>query len=474
MNFYTDSSEWKWHFKNAIDWDSIIPLYYPTFPTKEGHKNIEEVKQFLEELLEAVGDWTANKVAPRARTLDEVGGGKVRDGGIESSKPLLELYEDAKSLELFGLTAPAEYGGLDTPVVVSLFGTCLLSRACIASSSQLAFYSSIIDMLHRFCSKELQEKYIPEIIAGNISGSMCLTEPSSGSDVGSLRTSATKQSNGTFLLNGTKCFITNGGGGLAFTLARIKGAPEGLTGISLFFVEENIVDAKTKQKKKNYIVAKNEHKLGMCGSPTCEIVYENTVATLVGEENKGMEYMFHLMNESRVGVGLQAIGGMEATLSYGREYVENRKQFGKPVSELPLMKRNLQDYETERDAFRALIADSCSYYDIYQRLDLKKRTTGDLTEAELKLFKNAKKWTRRRTPILKYYGAETFTLISQRGIQMLGGYGFMMEYDAQRFHRDSFGPLLYEGTLQIQALMAMKDLIKFIFTKPTKFLKDFI
>ena len=144
-------------------------------------------------------------------------------------------------------------------------------------------------------------------------------------------------------------------------------------------------------------------------------------------------------------------------------------QFGKNLLDLPLYARNLKDWEVERDAFRALMVDTISYFDQYQKLDMMKRHGEELNPQQVKKFDKAKKWVRRRTPLVKAYGAETFTLLSQRGIQALGGYGFIEEYDAARFHRDSFAPLLYEGTTQIQALMAMKDLMKFVMRNPTKY-----
>jgi alkylation response protein AidB-like acyl-CoA dehydrogenase len=463
MNFYTDSPEWSYLLKNAVDWKTILPLYYPSYPTEDGFNNQEELIAFFEELVTNTGDWAANSVAPRATRLDSQGSGKVVNGHVEISDALKELYQEAKNLDVVGISVPKEYGGLGVPVVVSMVAFTQLNRACISSATQIGFYTSIADMIERFCEQTERDKFIPEIVKGNISGSMCLTEAGAGSDVGSLRTSATKEADGSYLLNGAKIFITNGGGGLGFVLARVKGAPEGLAGISLFFAEEKL------DGKQNYKIGKIEEKLGLHGSMTCEVVYENTKAKLVGKENEGFQYMLHLMNESRVAVGLQALGGMEASLYYMRNYAETRTQFGRPLTELPLYKRNLSDYETERDAFRALMLDTLSHYEIYQRLDMKERHSNDLTPDEGKIFKKAKRVVRRRTPIVKAYGAETFTLFSQRAIQGLGGYGYMKEYEAERLHRDSFGPLLYEGTSQIQALMALKDLIKTVMKNPQKY-----
>lgn len=467
MNFYTDSPEWKYMVQKAINWDEIIPMYYPSFPTDDGIESKEELLQFFDEMLTATGEWTANSIAPRARELDKVGAGKVIDGETHPSEPLMASYREAAELSIFGLTAEKKYGGMELPLTVGMVSFTQLNRGCISTANQIAFFTSIIDMIERFCDEEDQARLIPKIIAGEISGSMCLTEPGAGSDVGSLTTSAVKQDDGTYLLNGSKIFITNGGGGLGFVLARVKGAPEGLNGISLFLVEQKIEG----KEGLNYKVVKSEDKLGLHGSFTCEILYENSKAKLIGKENQGFRYMLHLMNEARVAVGLQSLGGLESCLHYAREYAETREQFGKPIAELPLLKRNLESYETERDAFRAMMVDTLVQYDIYQRLDMKKRHGGDLTKEEEERLTRASKMVRRRTPLVKYYGTETFTTISKKVIQVLGGYGFMKEYDAERWHRDSFAPLLYEGTSQIQALMALKDLMKFLMRNPTKYFK---
>lgn len=466
-NYYTDEKEWQWLFKNAIDWDKIIPLYYPEFPSADGFNNKEEAIAFIEEMLTATGEWTGGAVRERARRLDEEGAGEVKDGYTIPGPALQEFYDEAKELQIIGLSAPTEFGGMGAPVIANMLAFAQMNRACMSSATQLGFFTSIIDMLERFADKEDAQRLIPRIIAGELSGSMCLTEPGAGSDLGSIKTTATPQEDGTYLLNGSKLFITNGGGGLGFVLARLKDAPEGLHGISMFLCEQDI--EVNGEKKQNYQVPKNEHKMGLHGSFTCEVVYENSVAKLIGKENNGFRYMLHLMNEARIAVGLQSMGGMEGCLSYARDYAEERVQFGKNLMDHPLYARNMGDWETERDAFRALMFDTVSYFDLYQRYDLWKRHGKELTKEQEKDYAEAKKWVRRRTPLVKMYGAETYTKLSQRAIQALGGYGFIEEYDVSRYHRDAFAPLLYEGTSQIQALMAMKDLMKFIMRSPAKY-----
>jgi len=473
MNYFSDSSEWRYLFKNAIDWDTIIPLYKSSFPTAEGFNDKEEVIAFYEDLLSATGEWTAEKLASRARELDQVGGGRMVDGRVEITDVLKKTYQEAKDLDVYGVCIDSQFGGLGAPAIIGALIFEQICKACVSTSTQIGFFTSIADMIERFCDAETQEKYLPMIRRGEISGSMCMTEPGSGSDVGSLRTTAVPQGDGTYLLNGTKCFITNGGGGLAFILARVQGAPQGLEGVSMFFAEEWMTEP-TGEKVHNYRISKIEDKMGMHGSITCEVVYENTRARLVGKENEGFKLMLHLMNEARISVGLQGLGLMEASIDAVRNYAESRKQFGKILTDLPLYKRNLEDWETERDAFRVLMVDTLSHFDIFQRLDMKKRHTGDLNEEQDALLKKATRVVRQRTPLVKYYGAEANATISQKAIQAFGGYGYMTEYDVERLHRDCFGALLYEGTSQIQALMAMKDFIKAMMKKPTKFIQSIV
>ncbi|MEK6624399.1 MAG: acyl-CoA dehydrogenase family protein, partial [Bdellovibrionota bacterium] len=269
MNYYSDSKEWQWLFKNALYWDKILPLYYPTYPTDDGHKGPADIKQFLEELLSTTGDWCANVIEPRAAQLDVEGAGTLENGKTIPGPILSQLYKEASEMGAFGLTLPKKYGGMDVPISIGLMMLGQLGRACMASSSQVAFFGCVADMIHRFGEKVDQDNYIPRILRGELSGSMNLTEPGSGSDLGSLKTTATPQSDGTYLINGTKTFITNAGGGVGLVLARIKGAPEGLEGVSMFLVDQN-----ADKNKLNYRVTKNEEKIGMHGSFTCEVVYE--------------------------------------------------------------------------------------------------------------------------------------------------------------------------------------------------------
>jgi alkylation response protein AidB-like acyl-CoA dehydrogenase len=469
MNHYSDSPEWKYLFKHAIDWDEILPLYYPSFPTSSGFKNKEELFAFFEQILETTGKWSGETLRERAKLLDETGCATLNgDGSVTLTEPMERTYAEARGLELFGTTMKEHHGGMGLPLVVGMVAFEQISRACISTGTQLGFFTGMADMLERFADEPTRNRLIPRIIRGELSGSMCLTEPDAGSDVGALRTSATPQDDGTYLLNGTKCFITNAGGGFGLILARIEGAPEGLSGISLFLAEEKL------DGKQNYRITKIEEKMGMHGSMTCEVVYENTKARLIGEPHGGFKIMLHLMNEARISVGLQSIAGIEACLERAKTYSQVRKQFGKPISDLPLFKRNFDDWTTEQDAFRAFMVDTVSSFDIFQHLDLKSRGGDTLTEHESRLFRKHQDIVRARTPLVKFTGSETFAALSVKAIQAFGGYGYMKEYEVERIHRDCFGALLYEGTSQIQSLMALKDHIKKIMKNPGRFVQSMV
>lgn len=468
MNPFSDDQHWRWLFKNGIDWDAIIPLYYPSFPTEDGIETKEELIQFFEEMLTATADWSATSVRNRAEALDRKGAGEVVDGKCIPGEELKGLYQEATELGVFGLCVPRELGGSHAPATLYMMVLGQLARYCMASCTQVAFHSSISDMIHRFLPHEQAEKFVPMINEAKISGAMCLTEPGCGSDLGAIQSTAVPQEDGTFLLSGSKLFITNAGGGLHFTLARIKGDKEGLDGLSMFFVQQE----DERVEGNNFTVVKNEEKTGMHGSFTCEVLYENSVCELVGNAGEGFKLMLHLMNEARIAVGIQALGGIEGAIEHAIKYAEERQQFGKPLTELPLMKRNLDDLCTERDAMRALMVDTASLYDVFQFLDLKERNSHDLTKEEQKQKKEIWRKVRKRTPLVKFYLCEQFVDMSKKALQVYGGYGFMKEYPIERYYRDCLGPLLYEGTSQIQSLMALKDFVKGLFREPKNFFED--
>jgi alkylation response protein AidB-like acyl-CoA dehydrogenase len=458
-NYFADNLDWKTQFREAMRWEVLLPLY--------GETNKDCLDQY-EEVLSSTGHWCSSVLAKRAAALDEEGHGTLDHGKWQAGPLLRETLNDLAKLGINGLSLDRIYGGQQAPLCLSLFVFYQFSRASIGASTYIAFTTAFADMLHRYADDDICKKYIPKIISGELSGSMSLTEPGCGSDLGAIRTVAKPLGNGNYQLTGTKIFITNGGGGLGLVLARIKGADEGLAGLSLFFVEQ------FSDGHMNYRVTKLEQKMGMKCSATCEVVFEDTPARLIGEPGQGFKLMLHLMNEARISVGLQSLGVMDAALDDMVEYAAERKQFGKTLLELPLYRKNLENLETRRDGFRAYLFDTISWFDIYQRLDLKKIKTGELTGEEQSLYKKAYHIVRRRTPLTKYFGSEEAVQVALKAVQGLGGYGYMEEYPNARYLRDAIGGLLYEGTSQIQSLMVLKDFMKTMTTNPGLFLQNWL
>ncbi len=469
MNYFADENEWKWLFEKGVDWNKIISLYYPELPNEDGLESPEEVLDFLKEAETAIGQWCGTSLTELADKLDKVGCGEVRDGKTILNEYLQRIYQEGAELQLFGLNAPREYAGLNAPYILNIMNLAFISRASLSACAQLSFFNSMIEMIERFCSKEFRDKWIPQVIAGKASGCMIMTEPDCGSDLGAMKTLAKKQGDGSYQLYGSKVFISNAGGGFAFILAKTPGHEEGLKSLSMFFAEHLNEDGST-----NFEVTKNEEKMGMHGSFTCEVLFDGTKAYLVGEEGEGFQEMLQLMNEARICTGAQALGGIEAALSYAENYAKERTAFGQSLNELPLMKKNLGDWATERDAIRALIVDTASHYDIYHVLGKKLDLTNDLNKEEMEEFKKAKEWVIKRTPLIKYYATEANLNISSKALTVLGGHGYMIDHPMERYARDSYAPILYEGTSQIQSLMAMKDLMKYATRNPQAFFSSVI
>lgn len=441
-------SEWSYHWNHSFDWQTLFTVYKNKFPTADGYKDESELSAAMKDLWDETNRWVDQKLAPRARELDRVGPGSLTPEGFIPSDPLKQTYDEIDRMGLRALCASQEHGGMGLPLAMGLLVFQSISRGCLATSAQIAFTTSFADMLEKFASNEIQSRAIPQVVSGRRSGSMCITEPGAGSDVGAINTTAMRKEDGTYVLNGTKCFITNGAGGLGLVLARVQGTTAGLKGLSLFFVE---------QEQNAYQVTKIEDKMGMIGSATCEIVYENTPAKLVGAEGEGFSMMLHLMNEARVSVGLQGLGAIEAALEKVYRYSLERKQFGVALMELPLFRKNWEEMVIECDAIRSFMVDTVYHFDVSQKLEQREKAGDYLTELERNLLHQSKKIIRERTPLAKFYGSEAAARLTQKAIQCFGGYGYVKEYDIERLHRDAIGGLLYEGTSQIQSLMAMKD-----------------
>lgn len=392
----------------------------------------ENFQELFFEIITNISSWTESKVRERSKIFDEKGPGTVSDFKTIPNEYLNAFYQEAADIGFLGLSASKNYGGMNFPSLLSFMGFSLVAKECLSSSAQIGFFLSMISMIEKFCDEQDKQELIPLIIQGKISGCMCLTESEAGSDLASIQTIAIKNSEGYFL-NGSKIFITNGGGGFAFVLAKTTEGYD-LKNLSLFLV---------KQENNNYRVVKNEDKMGLKGSFTCELLFQNSKAKLIGAEGEGFSMMLHLMNEARLAVGLQALGGLHSIHEKSLKYATERKQFQTPIKDFALVKNILDEMELLKNVLSSYILQTLLEYNLLEK-----------GEVSLK-YK-----VRKKTPLVKFFATETFTRLSQKAIQVFGGYGFMKDYEVERIHRDSFALLVYEGTSQIQSLMSLRDYIK--------------
>jgi alkylation response protein AidB-like acyl-CoA dehydrogenase len=346
----------------------------------------------------------------------------------------------------------------------------MISRACASTMVQYAFYLSPATMLLRFAPEELKRKYVPKLARGEISGSVAMTEPQAGSDVGRVATTAI-QVDGRWRISGRKQFITNGCGDICIVLARSEPKSQGLDGLSLFLVErEREEDGR---KVENYVVERAENKVCITASPTCGLAFQDARAALLGTRGAGWREILTFMNESRVAVGIQGLGTAQTALEEARQYAAERVQMGKPIREHPLVADMLLDMEATVGALRALAYEATARYDLTEglRREASKLPEGEprRTEIERRVERQGR-YLRELTPLVKWYGAEEVIRVCRMAMQIHGGYGVIKDYDVERLMRDSLILPIYEGTSQIQSLMATKDLLKAALARPAALL----
>src|SRR5512132_1316950 len=451
-NYFLENPDLLTTFDRVVRWDEIVPL-------SEGKDaDVADTVSTWREVLSVAGEYIGTEVAKRARQVDEIG--VIRDNGkVMVSAPLQENIKGLAELGLIGLSFPKEHGGSGLPFTVTAFVIEMLARACASTMIQNGIaYTAPAAMIFRDGTDEQKERYLPALGRGDISGAVAMTEPEAGSDVGNLSTTATLR-DGCWFIDGRKQFISAGNGNFVIVLARSTPGSKGLEGLSLF-VADRIVDDPSPSgrepsgKRENYKVERAEHKFTIRGSPTCSLVFEGTRAMPLGEIGQGWRGITRFMNESRIGVGIQGLGIAQAALVAAQEYAARRVQMDKPIREHPLIAEMLLEMETTVAGLRALIVEAAALQDAVMH------GTDDSTAWRL----------RELTPLVKWYGSEEAVHTCRRALQIFGGYGVVTEYDVERHMRDALITPIYEGTSQIQSLMAVRDLMRSLLRKPQSLL----
>src|SRR5258706_4576412 len=436
-NYFLENPDLLLTFDRVVRWDEIVPL-------SEGKDaDVADTVSTWREVLSVAGEYIGTEVAQAGAQV--VGVGVIRGNGKVSLRgPLQANIKGLAELGLIGLSFPKEHGGSGLPFTLTAFVIEMLARACASTMIQNGIaYTAPAAMIFRDGTAEQKDKYLPALARGEISGAVAMTEPEAGSDVGNLSTTAT-QRDGCWFIDGRKQFISAGNGDFVIVLARSAAGSKGLEGLSLFVADRSV------EGRENYKVERAEHKFTIRGSPTCSLVFEGTQAMPLGEIGQGWRGITRFMNESRLGVGIQGLGIAQAALVAAQDYAARRVQMDKPIREHPMIAEMLLEMETTVAGLRALIVEAAALQDAVMH------GTDDSTAWRL----------RELTPLVKWYGSEEAVHTCRRALQIFGGYGVVTEYDVERHMRDALITPIYEGTSQIQSLMAVRHLMPSLLRNP--------
>ena len=439
-NFFTGNPDLVEVFDKVIPWARIVIAVEAGAPGADVAGTVSTWR----EVLDLAGRYIATEIAPRAAKVDEIG--VIRENGqVRMNEPMTQNLRGLADLGLASPSVPVEFGGAGLPFTVVMMIGEMLARADLATQVQHGIgWNSPAALIYRFGTEEQKARYLPPLAKGEIMGAVAMTEPQAGSDVGRLTTTATPRPDGCWILQGRKQFISAGQGDMVIVLARAPGS-SGLDGLGMFIAD---------REDKNYIVERAEHKFTIRASPTCALLFEGTRATPLGKPGDGWKQILTFMNESRLGVGIQGIGVATAAFEKASEYAAQRIQMGKPIREHPMVAEMLLDMETTVTGARALAYTAAVLQDLV-------------------LFghdEQAARDLRELTPLVKWYGTEGAVRVCRLALQIHGGVGVVDEYDVGRFMRDSLITPIYEGTSQIQSLMAVKDLMKVTMQRPRSLL----
>ncbi len=447
-NNYTDHPELKFELNHPL-MKRIVELKERDFRDKDSYDyaplDFEDAMDSYDRVLDITGEIAGTTIADNAEGVDLEGPHHEGDR-VRYASGTADNLDTMVKAGLNGMTMPRRYGGLNFPITP--YTMCAeLVAASDAGFGNIWSLQDCIETLYEFGNEDQHSRFIPRICAGETM-SMDLTEPDAGSDLQSVMLKATySEEEGCWLLNGVKRFITNGDANLHLVLARSEEGTTDGRGLSMFIYDKNSGGVN---------VRRIENKLGIHGSPTCELVYKNAHAELCGDRKLGLiKYVMALMNGARLGIAAQSVGISQAAYNEGLAYARDREQFGKAIINFPAVYDMLALMKAKLDAGRALLYQCARYVDIYKALDDIARER-KLTPEERKEQKNFSKLADSLTPLAKGMNSEYCNQNTYDAIQIHGGSGFMMDYPIQRYYRDARITSIYEGTTQLQVVAAIR------------------
>lgn len=446
-NFYTDNPDLKHHLNHPL-MQKIVELKERNFADAENYDyaplDFEDAMDSYDKVLEVVGEICGGKIAENAEDVDHQGP-HVENGRVVYADGTKDNLELCRKAGLMGMSMPRRLGGLNFPITPYIMAADMVSRAD-AGFENLWGLQDCAETIYEFADEDQKQRYIPRVCQGETM-SMDLTEPDAGSDLQSVMLKATEMPDGTWRLNGVKRFITNGDSDIHLVLARSEEGTRDGRGLSMFIYDK---------RDGGVDVRRIENKMGIKGSPTCELVYKNAKAELCGSRRLGLiKYVMALMNGARLGIAAQSVGLSERAYREALAYAQDRKQFGKAIIEFPAVYEMLAVMKAKLDASRALLYETARFVDVYKIYeDIAKERS--LSADERKEMKQYSKLADACTPLVKGMGSEYCNQNAYDCIQIHGGSGFMKDYACERVYRDSRITSIYEGTTQLQVVAAIR------------------
>ncbi len=449
-NFYTDNKSLKLHLQHPL-MQKIVSLKERDFADADKFDyapvDFADAMDNYERVLEIVGELCGTTISENAEGVDHEGP-KVENGRVTYASGTEQNLDVCRKAGLMGMSMPRRFGGLNFPITPYIMAADIVSRADTGFEN-LWGLQDCAETLYEFGSEEQRARYIPRVCDGETM-SMDLTEPDAGSDLQSVMLKATEMPDGTWRLNGVKRFITNGDSDIHLVLARSENGTKDGRGLSMFIYDK---------RDGGVDVRRIENKMGIKGSPTCELVYKNAKAELCGSRRLGLiKYVMALMNGARLGIAAQSVGVSEIAYREADAYARDRKQFGKAIIEFPAVREILKTMKAKLDASRCILYETSRYVDLYKAYEdiARERSLTPEERQEMKLYN---KLADACTPLAKGLTSEYCNQNAYDCIQIHGGSGFMKDYACERVYRDARITSIYEGTTQLQVVAAIRHVL---------------
>ena len=446
-NFYTDNKALQYHLNHPL-MKQIVALRERDYTQSEKFDyaplDFEDAMDSYKRVLEIIGEVCGDIIAPNAKDVD-LEGPHHENGRVRYAKGTEVNLKALNQAGLMGITLPRQYGGLNMSSVPYIMAADMVSRAD-AGFVNVWGLQDCAETINEFASEDQKERFLPRTCKGETLA-MDLTEPDAGSDLQSVMLKATQDEDGTWRLNGVKRFITNGDGDISLVLARSEEGTRDGRGLSMFIYDK---------RDGGMTVRRIEDKMGIHGSPTCELVFKNAKAELCGDRKLGLiKYVMSLMNGARLGIAAQSVGVSEAAYQEAIAYARSREQFGKAIINFPAVSEMIANIKAKLDASRTLLYECTRFVDMYKSLEAISRER-TLAPEERKTMKAYNRLADAFTPLAKGMTSEFCNQNAYDCVQIHGGSGFMRDYACERIYRDARITSIYEGTTQLQVVAAIR------------------